>query len=1552
TTFSAAAGRLSYYFGLKGPSLAVDTACSSSLVAVHLACQSLRRKESNMALVGGVNLYLLPGSNINLSKARMLAPDGRCKTFDAAADGFGRGEGCAVVVLKRLSDAVNDGDNILAVIRGSAINQDGRSSGLTAPNGPSQKAVIRQALSDAGVEPSQIDYLEAHGTGTALGDPIEVQALADVLGQNRPSDKPLIIGSVKTNIGHLEAAAGIAGLVKVALSLHHQEIPPHLHFQEPNPYIAWDKMPMVIPTQHTPWPVGEKGRLAGVSSFGFSGTNAHIVLEEAPVRNSEPITQERPLHLLTLSAKSEAALKDHINQVETYLNDNENKSAVYPDICFTANEGRVHFNHRLAVVAESPAHGRDKLAAFAAGQMVAGVVSGTVSDTEAPKVAFLFTGQGSQYVGMGQQLYETQPVFRAALDKCDELLQPYLNQSLLSVLYPENDESPINETAYTQPALFALEYALAQLWQSWGIKPNVVMGHSVGEYVAACIAGVFSLEDGLKLIADRGRLMQALPQDGAMAAVFATESQVKAAIAPYADQVSIAAVNGPESVVISGLTTTVETVLSELQEQGIKARQLNVSHAFHSHLMEPMLDTFEQTAATITYSEPKIDLISNVTGQIVSTSEVTNPAYWRKHVREGVQFAAAIDTLHQQGYDLFVEVGPTPTLASMGRQCVPKGAGTWLFSLRKGQDDWQQMLGSLGTLYVHGANVDWAGFDQDYERQRIWIPTYPFQRQRYWTDASAVDFSLTGAGIPALASVATETYDWIYEIAWTETPRTEAKLGSHQPGSWVILADEGGVGTALAQQLQVQGESCLIIRPQKTEAAEYSADKWLDPANPADFQHLFQELSETAERPLRGVVHLWSLDIPCLTETGISALEKAQLLGTNSALHLIQALVSAETDADTSQKAELPRLWLVTNGAQPVDGSPVSLAQSPLWGLGKTIALEHHKLWGGLIDLDADSRNQTDQAAAILAEIVQPDGEQQLAFRHGQRYAARLVQNHNRLADTQPANFQPDGAYLITGGFGGLGLQVGRWMVEQGARCLILLGRTPLPPREEWDEVVPDSRFAAPINVIRQLEEEGAKIYTAAVDVGDETQLAAFLATYKKQEGPAIRGVVHAAGLLQDKSILKLDSAGLSAVLPPKVNGSWLLHRSLQDTPLDFFVLFSSAASLGGSPGQANYAAANAFMDSLAHYRHAQGQSALSINWGPWASVGMAAHTDLEEQRTRQGMGSIAPRQGLNLLGRLLRQDAPQVGVVPIKPDQLSRYFPVETTFTVQLVPEKSAISENESAEANVFDSLRDADTAERLNLMLAHLQKRIGQALMMDPATIETERNVMELGLDSIMVMELITKLDKDLHINLFPREIFERPSVEALAEYLIAQVEESGELKPSSSSESGETTTTSTSVVGVNGLVQRPNPLPSLPAKRNPGIVFVLSGPRSGSTLLRVMLAGHPDLFSPPELHLLQFNDLAERNSNLDRSYLAEGLQRAIMELTDLDPNESAALLAEWEAQGLPIHEVYGRLQELAGSRVLVDKTPSYTSHIEILERSEALFTDSKYIHLVRHP
>jgi amino acid adenylation domain-containing protein/thioester reductase-like protein len=747
---SIAANRLSYVFDLRGPSMAVDTACSSSLVSVHLACQSLRNGESDVALAGGVNLILTPELTITFSQARMLSPDGRCKTFDANADGYVRGEGCGVVVLKRLSDAMRDGDNILALIRGSAVNQDGRSNGLTAPNGLAQQDVIRQALAEAQVAPHQIGYLETHGTGTPLGDPIEIASLRAVLDADSSNGR-VLIGSVKTNIGHLESAAGIAGLIKSVLALQNEAIPPHLHLKEINPYLSLDDSRIEIGTYLRPWKRRDGPRFAGISSFGFGGTNAHVVISDAPRDDVTTLSGniERPRHILALSAKSEPALQELAYRIGETLDTTKRTLA---DITFTANISRSPFEQRLAIQADSVDELKRGLDDYLGNSESSLFTTGLSKPGARPKIAFLFTGQGSQYAGMGKGLYETQPVFRDALDQCAAILSPLLDRPLLDVLFAPEGDPTIHQTTYTQPAIFSFEYALAQMWLSWGLQPDALTGHSIGEYVAACLADVFTLEDALKYIAARSKLMGGLPQSGSMAAVFADAEQVTVALKPYEDQLAIAATNSPDNIVISGEKAALDAVLDELSKLGIASKPLTVSHAFHSPLMDPILDSFESVAHEVRFGSPHTPLVSNLSGEFVAEGQILGAAYWRDHLRREVKFSAGMQTLANSGIDIFIEIGPAPVLLSMGKRTLPESKALWLPSLRHGQDDWKVLLDSLGKLYTQGIDVDWAGFDQGYARHKVSLPNYPFDRQRYWVETTPRKTHDVSTLVPSVAS--------------------------------------------------------------------------------------------------------------------------------------------------------------------------------------------------------------------------------------------------------------------------------------------------------------------------------------------------------------------------------------------------------------------------------------------------------------------------------------------------------------------------------------------------------------------------------------------------------------------------------------------------------------------------------------------------------------------------------------------------------------------------------------------------------------------------------
>ncbi|MHB0958497.1 MAG: SDR family NAD(P)-dependent oxidoreductase [Pirellulaceae bacterium] len=810
---SIAANRLSYVLDLRGPSLSVDTACSSALVAVHLAVQSLRSGECDAALAGGCNLILSPESTLAFSKAQMLSPDGVCRPFDARANGYVRGEGCGILVLKRLTHAVAQGNRVFAVIRGTAVNQDGRTSGIAAPNPLSQQAVIRTAFENAGVRAADVSYLEAHGTGTPLGDPMEWEALAEVFREDPSAGSPCYVGSVKGNVGHTETAAGAAGLIKTVLMMQSRQIPPQASFAQLNPRIVLDGTRLAVAEQLRDWQPGGP-RIAGISAFGFGGTNAHVVMEEAPQPEERlPAVDDRPHHVLTLSAKSEAALANQATGLACYLD--EHKDVALGDVCFSQNVGRSQFEHRLAVVAETHGQLQQRLISFGrseTAETASDVFHGRRSAVGRAHVAFLFSGQGCQYPLMGRCLFETEPVFRDALRRCDELFEDALDVPLLALLHRQEHAERLNHTRYLQPALFGIQYALAELWRSWGIVPDVVLGHSVGEFAAACVAEVLDVEDASRLVAERARLMSELPQNGSMAVVFADEATVsqKMKMASESGGVSVAALNGPENTVISGTTELIDRMMAEWKAEGIRCQKLSVSHAFHSPLMEPMLDAFRDYAEMLDYEASQIPFISTVTGESLEGT-IADGQYWTRQVRSPVQFVKAVHRLAECEPEIVLEIGPSATAIAMAQACRSPMQPVWLTSLGKGNRDNRVALRSLAEMYVRGVDVDWESHDRPWPRQRLVLPTYPFERKGYWhpgvirTGSEGMPV-ICGASLHPLlgARVPSAAIQRIFAVSLGS--RKPAYLADHQIRGSVVMPAAGYVEQGLAAAACLLGQ--------------------------------------------------------------------------------------------------------------------------------------------------------------------------------------------------------------------------------------------------------------------------------------------------------------------------------------------------------------------------------------------------------------------------------------------------------------------------------------------------------------------------------------------------------------------------------------------------------------------------------------------------------------------------------------------------------------------------------------------------------------------------
>ena len=1383
---NTAAGRISYILGLNGPAMAVDTACSSSLVAVHLACQSLRTGEADLALAGGVNVLLTPEPFAWLHKAGLMAPDGRVKTFDEGADGFVRGEGCGVIALKRLSDAVAAGDQVLALIRGTAVNQDGASGGLTVPNGLAQQALLRDALKAAHLEPNDLDYVEAHGTGTALGDPIELEALAAVLAKNRPERCPLRVGSVKTNIGHLESAAGIAGLIKIVLALEHDELPRQLHFHKLNPRISVGDAHIEIASVPTAWPRSSRRRIAGVSSFGFSGTNAHAILEEAPGSKEampSPQIQERPVHLLTLSAASKNALHELARAYQQHLENNPGSSLA--DVCHSAAVGRSALSYRLAIPANNVAKASELLGSFVQGKPRSTISSGrTNSDS---RIAFLFTGQGPQYLGMGRSLYESEPVYRAAFDQCADCLAGHLDRPLKEIVGYDDDRvalsSTLNETRFTQPAMFAVEYALACLWRSWGIEPAAIIGHSLGEYVGACVAGVFELEAAMRLVAIRSRLMQDLPRNGAMAAVFAGEDQVRTHIARYPDSLSVAATNSPRNTVISGKTEAVHAVLQQLERAGIAGKLLAVSHAFHSALVEPMLDEFQRFAESVEYQAPVVDLITNLTGQTLDSDTPMGASYWRRHAREPVRFAESIGTLRRNGIRIFLEIGPAPLLIGMARQCIEDSEPICLASLCKDRDDRSQMLSSLGELFVLGAKPDWRGYDQPHRRRRVALPTYPFQRERYWLPTAAPD-----SGEARLRSLndAQErdelepVENWFYETQWVRRETTDDSSPEVAPtGNWIIFRDQQGIGDAFCARLRECGATYLCVDHGEQRSQVIDSAMTIRPENAEDYVGLLYTATRQNAVVTR-IVHLWSLDAADLETADLKAVQQAQTFGPASVLHLVQALACARRSAPH-------KVWLISRDAQPVDQKPeaISALQAPLWGLGRTIAVERPEFWGGLVDLDsADSPRAA--AGQLLRQLAADGGEDQTAFRDGRSYVARLDRRTNNLSKPERVSIRPDATYLITGGLGGIGLIAARWLVIHGARHLVLAGRSSLPPRLEWQGVSSGTVEGARISAIRELEKLGADVQTLVVDMGNDTSVTGMISQCLDPDRPPLRGVFHAAGVTQNQLLTDQTAEQMRDILAAKMVGGWVLHRLLGDIPLELFVLFSSFSSCLGSPMLGSYSAANSFLDALAHHRRSQGKAALSINWGPWAEAGMAVRflateksKGIQWKDVPNGVRALSTQRALEAMERLLEEGAVQTGVMTIDWQAWHRWTSGEVAaprfLSALITKSDSRGSTTKVKEDGRRERAQGIQSDPHAGMVGDYLAEEIARILKVPLASVDRGKPIVSMGFDSLMSLELKNQIDTDLGVSIAVARLIQSPTILELNDFVVELLENS---------------------------------------------------------------------------------------------------------------------------------------------------------------------------------
>jgi myxalamid-type polyketide synthase MxaE and MxaD len=1621
----AASGRLSHVLGVHGPSLTIDTACSSSLVAVHLACQSLWIAECDCAIAAGANVILEPAVSVAYSRSRMLSPDGRSKFGDARADGYVRSEGAGAVVLKRLSRALADGDPVRAVILGTAANNDGRTGrSLGTPGQAGQEDLLRKAYRRAGVSPANVQYVEAHGTGTRAGDPVELQALGAVLGAGRPAGARCAVGSVKTNIGHTEGAAGIAGFIKVALALEHRAIPPSLHFETPSPDIPWNELPLRIPTALEPWPDADRA-LAGVSAFGIAGTNAHVVVGAAPARQEPAGPADGRAHVLVLSGATRPALDAVVEAYERDLGRAD--AAPIADVCYTAACRRAQHAERVAVVGRTREQLRDALASLRAGAPLAG----RARRHGARRIAFVFSGQGSQWLGMGRRVLDQEPAVRSALVRCDEAIRAHAGWSVLAELHAGAERSRLADIDVVQPVLFAMQVALAALWRAWGIEPDAVIGHSMGEVAAAHVAGALTLDDAARVISHRSRLMRRTSGRGAMATVELSVPDARRALAGIEHLVSIAASNSSRSTVLSGDVVAVDALVRGFQAKDIFCRRVNVDVASHGPQMEPLRDELRVALAGLAPATGVVPLYSTVTGARIEGTAL-GAEYWTRNLRETVLFSTAVERARDDGHDVFIEISPHPILLPSIEHDVTEGGPdvVALPSGRRDDDERSVMLDSLGALWSAGHPVS---FERLYPSggRHAELPAYPWQRERFWfadpgvpasrqlgeaveladapgrfvwdveidaasragtaaflplavtaasrvlgdrrvvlsdielvrpqsfdpstsprvqivadtssggtvciygraddewtlhatasmcraRDCAAVERPMvasldealarcraevsgenlyrrlaetgieiqpecrriavahtgcdelmasvddgpstgaTGAlasgldaclqtavaavlcctgdprnaavvpvhvdevrvhGVDATVSQVHATvrrggtddggsvrvdaaglapdgtlvlhvigvhlrrrpagaartavrpiHDWLHEIAWR--PAEPARAASAAAAvrdtgdeGWVVLADGSGVGAALAARLAARGATCLLVRPR---GGADPADATIAPDSRDDLERFLDQRLDA--RTAWRFVHLWGLEATTNADAPSTSFETAEAIGCRSALVLVQALARRHWRA-------APRLWLVTRGAQPAGApGPLSLGQAPLWGMGRVIAEEQADLWGGVVDLDPLASSE--DAAASLLEVLDDRGpDDQLALRRGQRYVPRMTGLERSPA--RPVRWRADATYLVTGGLGSLGVTVARWMARHGARRLVILGRTALPPRDRWATVAPGA-VADRVRAIRDLEGLGLSIQYAAVDVAEEAELAAFLARFRAEGWPPIRGVLHAAGVIEGGFLVELTPAALSAVLRPKVLGSWLLHRLLRDEPLDVFVLFSSIASIWGQPGQANYAAANAFLDALAHHRRALGLPACAINWGVWRDSGLAVTGggQLVEYLEARGAESFTPAEGLEALRLVLGGGRTQTAVLPIdwtrfREHDVNRSWRLASDLLARPDARPDAPPALDAPPVSFRAALVDTEPRQRRLVLEQRLTEELGAVLKLAPARIERDQPLGGLGLSSLLGLELRRRLERMLDLKLSATLVWNHPTIADLATHLAAKLE-----------------------------------------------------------------------------------------------------------------------------------------------------------------------------------
>ncbi|MDF5730142.1 MAG: SDR family NAD(P)-dependent oxidoreductase [Rhizonema sp. PD38] len=1373
--------RVAYKLNLTGPAVNVQSACSTSLVAVHLACQSLLHGECDMALAGGVALSVPQKTGYLYQEEMILSPDGHCRTFDAKAQGTIGGSGVGIVVLKRLKDAIADRDHIHAVIKGSAINNDGATKvGYTAPSVSGQAAVIGEAQAIAGVDAETISYIEAHGTATPLGDPIEIAALTQAFTQSTEKKGFCAIGSVKTNLGHLDTAAGVTGLIKTVLALQHKMLPPSLHFETPSPKIDFANSPFYVNTTLSEWKTNNFPRRAGVSSFGIGGTNAHVILEEAPVfeQGSQrsgrvsrleatgvsrgALEQGRSYQLLCLSAKSENALEETTINLITHLK--EHPELNLGDVAYTLNSGRRGFNYRRMLICHELEDAVKALSSLDPKQ----VFTNYTEITER-SVVFMFPGQSSQYINMAREIYQTQTVFREQVDYCAEILKPQLGLDLRHIIYPSEEKideasKQLQQTAMSQPALFVIEYALAKLWQSWGVHPTSAIGHSIGEYVAATLAGVFSLEDALSLVAARGQMMQQLER-GAMLSVPLPEDKVKSLLGL---ELSLAAINQPLQCVVSGSIAAVDALQNQLAAQGIECRRLHTNHAFHSQMMEPMLVAFSERVKKVTLNSPKIPYISNLTGTWITVTQATNSDYYVQHLRSTVLFASGVEKLLTTPEQILLEVGPGNTLTTLAKRHPDKAAAqTILTSVRHPREeksDHHVLFTTFGQLWLAGVKVDWFGFYSQEEYYRLPLPTYPFERQRYWIEAPKKDASSSQVTLSKKTAIA----DWFYIPSWRRSPLLPHQLGESL-GSVLLFMSECNLGSQVAKQLQQNYQKVIIVKVGDSFRKENQGSYTLNPKQPKDYETLLAELGESIPQ---SIVHLWSLTDKTQVSSELSGIDQALDLGFYSLLFLAQAFGKQNVTHEV-------KIAVISNNVQEVIGVEVLFPEkATILGPIKVISQEYPNISCSHIDVivpESGSSQEQKIIDQLLEEIKAKSADQAIAYRGFHRWTQTF--EPIQLDESQEVRLRKGGVYLITGGLGGIGLVLAEHLAETLQAKLILIGRSAFPPPEEWEQWLSthddQDSISRKIRKIQELEKLGAEVLVIIADVANQQQMQIAIARTKKRFG-VIHGVIHAAGNIGEMTFRTIEQTSYiecEQQFKPKINGLLVLKKVLQEEKeLEFCLLLSSLSSVLGGLGFIAYSAANIFMDAFAGQRH-QTSSVLwiSVNWDSWELQAQNQQStsfggSLAEFALAQSGAGIAPQEGVQAFQRILSWGKSNQVIVstgslqarinqwlkiasPAKPNN----FQLENLSTLHSRPN---LPNSYVAPLNLVEQ-KIADIWQELLGI-----KQVG-----------IHDNFFELGGDSIIAVQIMSRLRNIFSIQFSVASLFESPTIAEIATNLEKQ-------------------------------------------------------------------------------------------------------------------------------------------------------------------------------------